>query len=219
MPGGRDDRTVIVVDSERTASAEAPTSSSASLPRSGSRRSGRYGALLRGVTLDPERVETATGLGWEVLADLADRLRRARYGAWFGDAVRDVAENEAALALVRDLNAHTRFVILSLGGPGNATGAEAVLTWQTGYSGRVDLAGGVPRFEPGAAAAVSMLERGEADAALIVGDDVEAILAEPVRDRLSRIPAHRDRPGATAPAGARPWRWPQRRVGSIPAGP
>src|SRR5438128_1377094 len=55
---------------------------------------------------------------------------------------------EAALALVRDLNVSTRFYILPMRGGGNATGAENVLTWQTGYPFAVNLGRGYPRFGP-----------------------------------------------------------------------
>ena len=75
--------------------------------------------------------------------------------------------------LVRDLNASARFVILSLGGPGNAAGAEAVLAWQSGIASSVDYTRGYPRYAPGASSAAEMLARGEADAALIVADRVE----------------------------------------------
>jgi formylmethanofuran dehydrogenase subunit B len=69
------------------------------------------------------------------------------------------AEHEAELMLVRDLNASTRFVILSLGGPGNAAGAEAVLAWQSGIASSVDYVRGYARYAAGTASAVELLSR------------------------------------------------------------
>ena len=69
------------------------------------------------------------------------------------------------------MNAHARFVCMSMGGPGNAAGAENVLTWQTGYPFAVSLGRGYPRFGPRDYTAADVLERGECDAALIVADD------------------------------------------------
>ena len=60
------------------------------------------------------------------------------------------------------MNAHARFVCVPLGGPGNATGADNVLTWQTGYPFAVNLARGYPRFGPGEYTAMDVLGRGEA---------------------------------------------------------
>ena len=51
---------------------------------------------------------------------------------------------EAAYGLVRDLNRQARFVILGTGEPGNSQGAEAVLTWQTGFPTSVDLGPAIP---------------------------------------------------------------------------
>jgi formylmethanofuran dehydrogenase subunit B len=105
-------------------------------------------------------------------------LVRARYGAFFhGPALGacGAATVQEAIALVRDRNEPARFVALALGGPGNPSGAEAVLTWQAGAPLAVDFARGVPRFLPSEAGAHARLVRGEADAALVVG---------PVPDRL-----------------------------------
>ena len=82
----------------------------------------------------------------------------------------------------------TRFITLGMGEPGNAQGAEAVLTWQTGFPSSVDLGAGYPTSLPGVTSARQRLSRGEADMALIVGRfDVEAL--EPAaREHLDRIP-------------------------------
>ena len=205
VPGGRPDRTVIVADVERTATADRADLFVRVAPEARFETLWTLRALIRGVEPDPGRVARATGLALPTLRDLAHVLRSARYGAFFvGDGPEPPAIAEAALTLVRDLNAITRFVLLNLGGPGNAAGARAVATWQTGHPSAVTLAQGVPRSLPGATSAAAMLDRGEADAALIVGDDREATsgLSEAARRRLASIPTVAIAPGATRPGGS-----------------
>jgi formylmethanofuran dehydrogenase subunit B len=102
------------------------------------------------------------------------------------------------LALVRDLNDFTRFVILGLGGPGNAAGAEAVVTWQTGYPSGVSLGRGSPRSLRGVTSAETLLAGGRADAALIVADREPEGLTAAARAQLERIPRIVIAPKATA---------------------
>jgi formylmethanofuran dehydrogenase subunit B len=89
-------------------------------------------------------------------------------------------------------------VILPLGEPGNATGAESVLTWQTGSPQGVDFSGEFPRARPDGSTAAALLEQGEADAALIVADEVERWLPDDARQHLGRIPRIVIAPRATA---------------------
>lgn len=126
-------------------------------------------ALVNGVSFDPAAFEAEMGAPLLPYADLAERLRRARYGVlihqpetqWPTDA-------EAVSALIRDLNRSTRFVALS---PSSfaQTAAEAVLAWQAGSVGHVDFAPGYPRPLPDGDV-VRRIRRCEADVALVVGD-------------------------------------------------
>ena len=126
-------------------------------------------ALANGTSLDIPRAEASTGLPIDALRAWADRLKSARYGAFFaGPGLGDAATYEAALLLVRDLNTSSRFVFLTLGGPGNPAGAEAALAWGSGYPSAVDLGSGAPR--PLGMSAAEGLARGRFDAALVVGD-------------------------------------------------
>jgi formylmethanofuran dehydrogenase subunit B len=199
VPLGREERTVIVVDEARTATAErADLFVSVAVDRQ-FEVALTLRALIQGARLDPGRVERATGVAWDVLRDLTERLTSARYGAFFlGSSLgreSGAAGVEAALLLVRDMNRTTRFVILPMGSAGNAAGAEAVLTWQSGFPWGVDFAGGIPCSVPGETSALAKLERGEADAALIVG---EAEFSESARAHLGRIPRVVIAPGASA---------------------
>jgi len=128
-------------------------------------------ALIQGRELDPTDVERTTGLALPSLIALADRLKAATYGAFvLNSARRHPAVTEAKLAMIRDLNAYTRFVAVHAGGErANTTGAGAVLTWQAGAAGDLDFSLGYPRHLPRDGVR-QRLERGEADAALIVSN-------------------------------------------------
>jgi formylmethanofuran dehydrogenase subunit B len=194
VPRGRADRTVIVVDSKRTASAERADLFVRVAPEARFETLWALRGLIRGVEPDPAHFDLAT------LRDLAARLKGARYGAWFlGSGDDRPALVEAALTLVRDLNASTRFVLLGMGGPGNPAGAEAVSTWQTGHPTCVSLARGVPTSLPGVTSAAALLERGEADAALVVVDDLDGDLGLPetALRHLAGIPTVAIAPRAT----------------------
>ena len=153
-------------------------------------------ALVRGVALDGIRVRKAAGLDLQQLSELGNRLMAARYGAFFhgplitqGRLTEASATLEAAYGLVAPLNCRSRFVILGMGEPGNAQGAEAVLTWQTGFPASVDLSPGYPTSLPSVTTASRRLGCGEADLALIVGSMPREQLDEESRKWIENIPA------------------------------
>jgi formylmethanofuran dehydrogenase subunit B len=158
-------------------------------------------ALVRGVAPDAAEVEAACGVPLEALARLAGRMKGARYGAlfhpgWLWRGSGPVAV-EAALRLVRDLNAFTRFVALPMGGPGNPAGAEAVLTWQAGFPHSVDFGSGVPRYRPGEASAEVRLPRRACDALLLVGAGAGDALSAGAWAAMDGIPTVEIAPGAS----------------------
>jgi formylmethanofuran dehydrogenase subunit B len=84
---------------------------------------------------------------------IAQRLAQSRYAVIVHDAEpsserRDPLRVEGLLALTQALNDSTRATLSSLRAGGNRTGAEAVLTWQTGYPFAVDYSRGHPRYTP-----------------------------------------------------------------------
>jgi formylmethanofuran dehydrogenase subunit B len=105
--------------------------------------------------------------------DLAGRLARARYAVVVHDAEptaepRNPLRAEALVTLTQTLNGSTRAALCSLRAGGNRVGAEAVLTWQSGYPFAVDYGRGYPRYRPGERG----LSRGASTAyrsALVVG--------------------------------------------------
>ena len=89
----------------------------------------------------------------------------------------------------------------ALGGAGNVSGAEAVLTWQSGCAGGVDFSRGYPRSLAGETSALAMLERGEADAALIVSEGIPKGLSKAAEAYLEGIPRIVIAPTATFKTG------------------
>ena len=197
IPEGRAGRTLIVVDQERTATAE---QADLFVEIDASRQFEVLWvlrALVRGVALDANRVRESAGVDLPRLHELGERLMAARYGAFFhgplitqGTMPEASATLEAAYGLVRDLNRQARFVILGMGEPGNSQGAEAVLTWQTGFPTSVDLSAGYPRSLPGVTSCqpTARLRRGGPGADC--GDHCRMEqLNEKSREQLEKIPA------------------------------
>ena len=154
VPEGRAGRTVIVVDTRRTATAEQADLFVEIDETRQFELLWALRALVRSIELDAGWVHQSTGCELEILRQLATRLLAARYGAFFhgaplsGGSLEEAAATiEAASGLVRDLE--TRFIMLGMGEAGSAGGAEAVLSWQTGFPASVDIGPGYPKSLPG----------------------------------------------------------------------
>ncbi|HEU4524873.1 MAG TPA: hypothetical protein VFR62_07610 [Gemmatimonadales bacterium] len=133
---------------------------------------------------------------------IAERLRQGRYVAVVYDAEPgrrppDDQRAEALIALAQILNGPTRAVVAGLRAGGNRSGAEAALTWQTGYPMRVTLRDGHPRYRADRSG-VDRLRSGSADAVLVAGA-AASLGALP----LESVPGVVIGPGASAVAGAR----------------
>jgi len=192
VPRGRKDRTVVVVDVRRSKSVPAADIFLQIKPRKDFEALWALRALVKGVPLD-ESIEAETGIPLPQLEDLAQRMKRCKFGVLFFGMGLSMTRGkhlnvEAALALARDLNAYTKFYIKPMRGHGNVTGADNVVSWQTGYPFGVNLARGYPRFNPGEFTTADTLARGEADAALIIAADPMANFSQPARTHLARIP-------------------------------
>ncbi len=96
----------------------------------------------------------------------------ARYAAVVVDGepltARDPAHGESLLLFVDALNRSTRCVLSTLRGGGNRSGADVVMTWQTGFPMAVDFVRGAPSYQP-EYGATALLQSGEADVVLVVG--------------------------------------------------
>jgi formylmethanofuran dehydrogenase subunit B len=192
------ERTLVVVDARRTATAAEADELVELPPELEFEALWVLRALVREVPVDRE---LAARLPLDALERLASRLRACGYGVVLhGPAT--YASALALLALVRDLARLAHVVALPLRQDGNARGAEDVLAWQTGYPAAVSFARGHPRARPGEFGAAGLLERGEPDAALIVGFDALRLLPPRAADNLRRIPTVVLDPRATETAAA-----------------
>jgi formylmethanofuran dehydrogenase subunit B len=190
LPGGRGDRTVIVVDRQPTASAELADLFVKIEPDQDFEALWTLRSLVRDRPLAPL---APTGAPLRTLEDLAQRMKRCRSGVVFfglGLSRRDLGQYNVAalLKLVEELNAYTRFYARRMRLYGDVTGADSVLCWQTGYPFSVNLARGYPRFNPGEFSVEGVLERREVDACLIVGSETLDLLSATALDYIRRIP-------------------------------
>jgi formylmethanofuran dehydrogenase subunit B len=193
LPNGRKDRTCVLVDVRRTKSAKAADIFLQIKPRCDFEALWTLRALAQGLPMDAAEVEAETGVPLAAWQDLMDRMKRAKFGViLFGMGLTMTRgkhlNTEAALALVRDMNAYTRFVAKPMRGHGNVTGADNVVAWRTGYPFGVNLSRGYPRFNPGEYTTADTLARGEADAAMIISSDPMANFSQKARERLAAIP-------------------------------
>lgn len=190
IPDGRANRTLVVVDSSRTETAE--QADWFLKIREGS----DFDALwaLRGLLKGVEPIAGQDlGLPLDDLRQLAQRMKSCRCGViFFGYGV---ARNplghrnvEALLRLVIDLNQFTRFHARRLRIMGDVSGADSVLCWQTGYPFSVNLARGYPRYSPDEYSAGDMLENREADALVLVGASRISSFSAAAESHMRTIP-------------------------------
>lgn len=193
VPQGRKDRTCVLIDVHHTKSAESADIFLRIKPGKDFEALWILRALAQGQSLDPREVADETGVPLSAWQDLIERMKRASFGViLYGMGLTMThgkhLNSEAVFALVRDMNAYTRFVARAMRAGGNVIGADNVLTWQTGYPFGVNLSRGYPRFNPGEYTAADVLARGEADAAMIVTGDPMSDFAPEARERLAAIP-------------------------------
>lgn len=189
IPGGRKERTVVVVDVRPT-----PTSKTADHFLQID-----YGtdfevlttlrALVQGKTVTPG----AGGIEPGKLEELAQLMKNCNYGViFFGMGLTMTSGRSYNLSelftLVHELNAFTRFSAMPMRGHGNVAGADQVIAWKSGYPSAVSFARGVPQIGPGEFTSVDMLARKEADAALIVASDPMAHFPRGAANHLKKIP-------------------------------
>ena len=191
-PNGKKDRTVVLVDVRKTPSAPVADIFLQVKPGRDFELAWALRALVRGRRLDGD-IERVTGIALTTLQDLAERMKNCRYGVLFFGMGLTMTRGRhfnsgAVLALATDLNRYTHFVAKPVRGHGNVTGADNVLSWQTGFPFGVNFSRGFPRFNPGEFTTVDLLARREADAALIIASDPAANFPRRAIEHLSSIP-------------------------------
>jgi formylmethanofuran dehydrogenase subunit B len=192
IPRGRKDRSVVLVDVRPTPSARAADLFLQVRPGKDFELLWALRALIKGQPV-AEAGLVGTGVTLAQLTDLAERMKRCRFGVLFiGQGLTQSRGKQmnttAAFLLVRDLNSVTKFALVPMRGHGNVTGVDNVLGWQTGYPFGVNFSRGYPRFNPGEFTVVDVLSRHEADAALIIASDPVASLPRKAVRRLTGIP-------------------------------
>ncbi len=127
---------------------------------------GALRALYNGRQLQTEKVG---GTPVSQLADLAARIKKARYGVivWAAGEIKESHGEltvQAICEFIKDINKTSRFSGFPLGGNDNALGAAQVCTWQSGFPLRTSFATGHPVHDPALYASDRLIESGEADA-------------------------------------------------------
>ncbi len=192
IPNGRKDRTVVLVDVRKTPSAPVADILLQVKPGKDFELIWTLRALVKGRRISPS-IEDETGIALSTLEDLVERMKNCRYGVLFFGMGLTMTRGRhfnsgAVLALATDLNEYTHFVAKPVRGHGNVTGADNVVSWQTGYPFGVNFSRGYPRFNPGEFTTVDTLSRGEADAALIVASDPASNFPRRATEHLRKIP-------------------------------
>jgi formylmethanofuran dehydrogenase subunit B len=192
VPGGRHDRTMILVDVQETLTARAADQFLQIQPGADFELLTVLRAIVRDQRVDPDLL-AATGLTLDRATELVAQMKRARLGVFFFGTgltrTRGRHMNVAALhSLTMELNTFTKFAAIPMRDLGNDVGADNVMSWLTGYPVGVDFSRGYARSNPGEFTAVDLLTRREADAALIVAADPWSSMPEAAVEHLESIP-------------------------------
>ena len=192
VPNGKKDRTVVLVDVRKTPSAPVADIFIQVKPGKDFELIWALRALVKGKKISPD-IEAITGVSRDIIDNLVDRMKNCRYGVLFFGMGLTMTRGRhfnsgSILALATDLNEFTHFVAKPVRGHGNVTGADNVVSWQTGYPFGVNFNRGFPRFNPGEFTTVDILARGEADAALMISTDPASNFPKKAIEHLRRIP-------------------------------
>lgn len=192
IPNGKKDRTVVMIDVRKTPSAPVADILIQVKPGKDFELLWALRALVKGRKVDPQ-IEAMTGVPLETMTDLVERMKNCRFGVLFFGMGLTMTRGRhfnsgALLALATDLNEFTHFVAKPVRGHGNVTGADNVVSWQTGYPFGVNFSRGFPRFNPGEFTTVDTLTRGDADAALIIASDPASNFPKAAIEHMKKIP-------------------------------
>ncbi|MEZ6049343.1 MAG: formylmethanofuran dehydrogenase subunit B [Planctomycetaceae bacterium] len=190
LPNGRQDRTLVVIDEQP---GETSKIADHFLQLDGEENFRTIWALRQLIRNQPLDWSDEEKISLDQLTRLAQMMKSCRSGIiFFGLGVSQARLGhlvvEALLELVTDLNEFTRFYARRMRLPGDVTGADSLLCWQTGFPFAVDLTRSYPRFEPQEYSAQSLLERKEVDACVLIGSESILKMSKKAQDYLSEIP-------------------------------
>ncbi len=191
-PNGKDDRHIAMVDIRPTPSSLIADTFLQVKPGSDFELLWAMRAMVKGAALD-DSIEERTGISKDVLEELVERMKNCQFGViFFGMGLTMTRGRHfnagALLELTTDLNQHTHFVALPTRGHGNVTGADNVVSWQTGFPFGVNFNRGYPRFNPGEFTTSDLLGRGEADALCVIASDPASNFSAKAIEHIKTIP-------------------------------
>jgi formylmethanofuran dehydrogenase subunit B len=149
---------------------------------------------MRCLVVDQELdVEQVGGVQVEYLKEVTDAMVNCNFGViFFGLGLTQSAGRfrniEIAIALTRDLNRRTKFVISPMRGHFNVTGANVVFAWSTGYPYALDFSQGYPQYNPGEFTTIDLLRRGDNDATLVISSDPGANFPKSAMQNMMKHP-------------------------------
>ena len=192
MPNGKEDRTIAMVDIRPTQSSMIADIFLQIKPGSDFELLWAMRALVKGRALD-RSVEERTGISLDRLEALVQQMKDCQFGVLFFGMGLTMTRGRhfnagALLQLTTDLNNFTHFVSLPTRGHGNVTGADNVVSWQTGYPFGVNFNRGYPRFNPGEFTTADVLGRGEADALCVIASDPASNFSAKAIEHIKSIP-------------------------------
>ncbi|MGQ9565458.1 MAG: molybdopterin-dependent oxidoreductase [Candidatus Bathyarchaeales archaeon] len=184
------ERKLVVIDARRTRSAEFADYFVQVEPNKDYELLQAMRMLVKNEELEVDKVASVPV---NVLEKIVDVMIGCKFGVLFFGVGLTMSSGklrniDAALALTRDLNFTTKFVIMPMRGHFNVTGANMVSIWQTGYPFSVDFSQGFPVYNPGETSAVDILSRDESDAALVIASDPVANFPRTAAKNLVKNP-------------------------------
>jgi formylmethanofuran dehydrogenase subunit B len=185
------DRTVVVVDVRKTATANLADRFIRIKPGGDYAVFSALRALVRG--REDAVPDIVAGIPKSELIEIVQLCKNARFGAlFFGVGLTMTPGKQKnirnAIEFIDELNRHTKFTITPMRGHYNVYGFNEVCTWLTGYPFAVDFTRGWSYYNPGETTAVDILARRECDACLVVASDPGAHLPGPCVRALADIP-------------------------------
>ena len=189
---GRFDRTVITVDPRRSITAENSDLHIQLKPNTDHELISALLTLLHGKRPHPS-VEAVTGVSISLMEEMLDMMKGCKFGAIYvglgiASSYGKHRNAEAAFNLVKELNAHTKFVIGTLRGHCNVAGFNQIASYLYGFPFGLDFSRGYPRYNPGEYTAVDLLRERDVDAALIVSADLVSHFPATCAEYLAQIP-------------------------------
>ncbi len=139
------------------------------------KRGGLFSSLISGAksSAPTAPAHQIAGVPFAAIDAVAEKCKAAKYGVmvWAPPAL-SMPQADLTVHLmtevVRELNLHTRFAGLSLGGNEGAPSAASTCTWQTGFPLRVSFANGKPEYDSYRYNVSRMITEGEGDLLLWV---------------------------------------------------